>query len=841
MLASAGGSAACPLRMARNSVTSVSTLSGKASCSSRPSHIFTSVNGGTNDESCSDFKTSSTSELPKLAAKPTRSSKARRRNHDSSCDPEIFTPEPELVGVSTPLRSLLSGPILSCCAAWMPAAADATGDETDSASWAGSVVEPAEGSPTATVEVASAASCCTSCEASDPDAGKPKPGGGANVRPSPEVSDSFGCEGLLTIASGAAAEASAGGGGGGGGGGGKGGAGNSGGGRGGAGGKSGGRGSSEMTFEEYQAMQKEKKAQQKKEQEEKAKQRAAAAAKAFEEEAAGGPPPPKAEPAVVEEKQSAPPPPAQEAEDDWEAQAEEEAEVKAEEPPAPEPAPAPAAETKPAAPEPAPKAPEPAPKPKEPEAPAKVEEPAEAEEEEEIVEEEEAKPVKAEGGLKEPDSRRHLNVVFIGHVDAGKSTTCGNVLYLCNCVDERTIEKYQKEAKDKNRESWFLAYIMDTNEEEKAKGKTVEVGRAHFETENRRFTILDAPGHKSYVPNMIAGASQADIGVLIISARKGEFETGFERGGQTTEHTLLAKTLGVEKLVIAVNKMDDPSVQWAQERYDEIVGKLKPFMKQSGFKEDQAIFLPISGLTGDNIKEKKNTPSWFKEKSLLDLLDSLDTEPRNKNAPFRIPMLDGYKDMGSTMALGKVEQGMIKPGSKCIIQPTSVKCTVQSVFIQEEEMQYAAGGENVVLKVTGCGEDDLKKGYVLCPIAEPIRALTKFKAQLQVLELPEERPVLTAGYRAVMHVHVAIEECEILKLYESRTKKDMKKVEKNPKFVREGSILTCSIAMARATALDLFTGCQQLGRFTLRDEGRTIAIGKITELPKPEADSKPGK
>merc|ERR1712125_76953 len=173
-----------------------------------------------------------------------------------------------------------------------------------------------------------------------------------------------------------------------------------------------------------------------------------------------------------------------------------------------------------------------------------------------------------------------MNVVFIGHVDAGKSTTCGNILFLCNCVDERQVEKYQKEAKDKNRESWFLAYIMDTNEEEKAKGKTVEVGRAHFETENKRFTILDAPGHKSYVPNMIGGASQADIGVLLISARKGEFETGFEKGGQTGEHALLAKTLGVEQLVLAINKMDDPTVEWSKSRYDDIVKKLSAFLKK---------------------------------------------------------------------------------------------------------------------------------------------------------------------------------------------------------------------------------------------------------------------
>merc|ERR1711972_638079 len=345
-------------------------------------------------------------------------------------------------------------------------------------------------------------------------------------------------------------------------------------------------------------------------------------------------------------------------------------------------------------------------------------------------------------------------------------------------------------------------------------------------------TILDAPGHKSYVPNMISGASQADIGVLIISARKGEFETGFERGGQTREHALLAKTLGVDKLVLAINKMDDPSVEWKQERYDEIVKKMSPFLKTSGFKEDQILFLPISGLTGDNIQERKKTPAWFTGKTLLDSLDSVETPARSKDLPLRIPMLDGYKDMGATMAIGKIEQGTAKPGMKVTVQPIGQKCTIQAVYIKDEEMQFACCGENVTLKMSGVSENELTKGYVMAEAATPAKVVSKFKAQLQIIELPEERPVLTSGYRAVLHVHTAAEECEILKLYESMSMTDRKKKEKNPRFVREGSILTCSISLARSTTVDTFKGVQQLGRFTLRDEGRTIAIGKITELPK---------
>merc|ERR1712070_666622 len=185
--------------------------------------------------------------------------------------------------------------------------------------------------------------------------------------------------------------------------------------------------------------------------------------------------------------------------------------------------------------------------------------------------------------------------------------------------------------------------------------------------------------------------------------------------------------------------------------------------------------------------------------------------------------------MGSVMAIGKVEQGVVRPGTKCIIAPIGQKCTIASVNIDDEEVQYANCGENICIKVVGASEDELRKGFVPCPAIDPVRTVTKFKAKIQVLELPEERPVLTAGYKAVIHVHVAIEECEIFKLYESTDPKT-KKTQKAPNFVREGMAVVCSIALARPTAVDAFPGAQQLGRFTLRDEGRTIAIGAITQL-----------
>jgi peptide chain release factor subunit 3 len=276
------------------------------------------------------------------------------------------------------------------------------------------------------------------------------------------------------------------------------------------------------------------------------------------------------------------------------------------------------------------------------------------------------------------DARQHMNVVFIGHVDAGKSTTAGQILFLTGGVDDRTIEKYEREAKEKNRESWYMAYIMDTNEEERAKGKTVEVGRAHFETEKTRYTILDAPGHKSFVPNMISGASQADIGVLVISARKGEFETGFERGGQTREHAQLAKTLGVSRLVVAVNKMDDPSIvepgdAWSKPRFDEIVAKLTPFLKGCGYKPSDLVYVPISGLMGKNMKTKVGAEvcPWYQGEPLFEILDGIEASSRDPYAPFRMPVMDKYKDMG-TIVMGKCESGVVRRGDRLMMMPNKV-------------------------------------------------------------------------------------------------------------------------------------------------------------------------
>jgi len=442
----------------------------------------------------------------------------------------------------------------------------------------------------------------------------------------------------------------------------------------------------------------------------------------------------------------------------------------------------------------------------------------------------------------EGDPREHLNLVFIGHVDAGKSTLSGNILYLTDNVDKRTIEKYEREAKDLNRESWFLAFIMDTNEEERAKGKTVEVGKAHFDTEVKRYTILDAPGHKNYVPNMIMGASQADIAVLVISARKGEFETGFDRGGQTREHALLAKTLGVSYLVVVVNKMDDPTVQWKKERFDECTGKLKPFLKSCGFKIKKEVkFVPISGLTGANVKDEVD-PSvcdWWKpsytggenntaKSTLIGLLDSLEIEGRDASAPLRIPILDRYTDRG-TIAMGKVESGTVRPGMKVTLMPTRNTYKIDAVWANEVPVAAARPGENVLLKLGGgCGVEDVQRGFVVCT-NPPCRSVQKVICKAMLMDMPDNNQIFTAGFQAMFHTHTCEEEATVVKLFETTNKKGI--VNKKPAFATVGMQMIVMLELERMTPLGTFDTEPYMGRFTLRTEGKTVAIGIVTKLP----------
>ncbi|KAH3903936.1 peptide chain release factor GTP-binding subunit [Parastagonospora nodorum] len=438
-----------------------------------------------------------------------------------------------------------------------------------------------------------------------------------------------------------------------------------------------------------------------------------------------------------------------------------------------------------------------------------------------------------EATLAEMYGKEHVNIIFLGHVDAGKSTLGGSILISTGMVDERTLDKYKREAKDAGRETWYISWALDLNKEERAQGKTIEVGRGFFETEKRRYSILDAPGHKTYVPNMIGGASQADVGVLVISARKGEYETGFEKGGQTREHAMLAKTQGVNKLVIVVNKMDDPTVEWSEERYKECTSKLVQFLKGVGYnpKTDIAM-MPVSAQTFTGIKERvpKDLAPWYDGPSLLEYLDGMQALERKLNAPFMMPIAAKYKDMG-TMVEGKIESGIIKKENKYIMMPNRQMIHISALYgEQEDEIPAATCGDQVRIRLRGVEEEDILPGYVLCSPKRPVHCVSTFEAQVVLLDL---KSIMTAGFNCVLHVHSAQEEVTISALLHKLEKGTGRKSKKAPGFATKGMSIIARLEVtgtAGSICVERFEDYPQLGRFTLRDQGQTIAIGKITKL-----------
>ncbi|XP_042578320.1 eukaryotic peptide chain release factor GTP-binding subunit ERF3A-like isoform X2 [Cyprinus carpio] len=444
------------------------------------------------------------------------------------------------------------------------------------------------------------------------------------------------------------------------------------------------------------------------------------------------------------------------------------------------------------------------------------------EEEEEVVPTPKVAPTQPNAPKKE-----HVNVVFIGHVDAGKSTIGGQIMYLTGMVEKRTLEKYEKEAKEKNRETWYLSWALDTNQEERDKGKTVEVGRAYFETEKKHFTILDAPGHKSFVPNMIGGASQADLAVLVISARKGEFETGFEKGGQTREHAMLAKTAGVKHLIVLVNKMDDPTVNWSLERYEECKEKLVPFLKKVGFNPRKDIhFMPCSGLTGANLKEPAEYCPWYTGLPFIPHLDSLPNFNRSSDGPVRLPIVDKYKDMG-TVVLGKLESGSISKAQQLVMMPNRHTVEVLSLLSDDVETDDASPGENLKLRLKGIEEEEILPGFILCNAENLCHTGRTFDAQIVIIE---HKSIICPGYNAVLHIHTCIEEVQITALICLVDKKTGDKSKTRPRFVKQDQVCIARLRTAGTICLETFKDFPQMGRFTLRDEGKTIAIGKVLKL-----------
>lgn len=370
-------------------------------------------------------------------------------------------------------------------------------------------------------------------------------------------------------------------------------------------------------------------------------------------------------------------------------------------------------------------------------------------------------------------NKEPMNIIFIGHVDSGKSTMCGSILLFSGKVDKEEFRRYEIEAKQNNRLNWLHAYIMDINPEERDKGITVEVGKAMFELKKKRFTIIDCPGHKNYVPNMIAGASQADIAALVVSSKSGEFEAGFDKGGQTREHAILASYLGSSHLIVIINKMDDNN--WSEKRFKEIKDKMTPFLKEvCEYDVDKSItWVPVSAINNLNMETKvpEAICPWYKGEGLLDTLDNIPKKERVYRDCLRFPVSDKHQDKGDLIVYGKIESGAIKDGQKLLLMPGRKEITVLKIQDNEDKtIPFATTGDNIKIFIKGVASEEIKRGNVITGLQFVCHTAIEFEADLTVIDPPANK-VISGGFPCVLHLHATQEEVEIIQIKMNKSTK----------------------------------------------------------------------
>ncbi|MEE9409787.1 MAG: translation elongation factor EF-1 subunit alpha [Candidatus Heimdallarchaeota archaeon] len=417
----------------------------------------------------------------------------------------------------------------------------------------------------------------------------------------------------------------------------------------------------------------------------------------------------------------------------------------------------------------------------------------------------------------------HLNLVIIGHVDHGKSTMTGHLLYLCGSISEREIQKYEKEAELIGRGSFKFAWVLDKLKEERERGVTIDLAFYKFETKKYYYTIIDAPGHRDFVKNMITGTSQADAAILVISAGTGEFEAGISTTGQTREHALLAKTLGVDQLLVAVNKMD--LANYKQERFQEIKDEMERNLKLFGFSMDKVTFVPVSGMLGDNLREKPDKMDWYDGPVLLDALDTFEIPPKPIDKPLRLPVQDVYTITGiGTVPVGRIETGVLKPKDEVIFQPTGKKAAVMSIEMHHEDIDEAIPGDNIGFSCKGLSKTDVRRGDVVGHVAKPPTVASQFTATVQVIRHPS---AIAAGYTPVIHCGTAQVATRFAEL-KSKTTKGEKTAK--PDFLKNGDAAEVVLIPTRDMVVEPYLEIPQLGRFAVRDMGQTVAVGIVKSV-----------
>ncbi|CAE6526733.1 unnamed protein product [Rhizoctonia solani] len=459
--------------------------------------------------------------------------------------------------------------------------------------------------------------------------------------------------------------------------------------------------------------------------------------------------------------------------------------------------------------------------------------------------------------------KTHVNVVVIGHVDSGKSTTTGHLIYKCGGIDKRTIEKFEKEAAELGKGSFKYAWVLDKLKAERERGITIDIALWKFETPKYMVTVIDAPGHRDFIKNMITGTSQADCAILIIAGGTGEFEAGISKDGQTREHALLAFTLGVRQLIVAVNKMD--TTKWSEDRFNEIIKETSNFIKKVGYNPKTVAFVPISGWHGDNMLEESPNMPWYKGwtkenksgavkgKTLLDAIDAIEPPVRPSDKPLRLPLQDVYKIGGiGTVPVGRVETGVIKAGMVVTFAPTNVTTEVKSVEMHHEQLEAGNPGDNVGFNIKNVSVKDIRRGNVASDskndpakeaasfnaqvINDPAKEAASFNAQVIVINHPGQ---IGAGYAPVLDCHTAHIACKFAELIEKIDRRTGKAIEQNPKFIKSGDAAIVKLVPSKPMCVETYNEYPPLGRFAVRDMRQTVAVGVIKAVEK--TDGKGGK
>jgi elongation factor 1-alpha len=421
--------------------------------------------------------------------------------------------------------------------------------------------------------------------------------------------------------------------------------------------------------------------------------------------------------------------------------------------------------------------------------------------------------------------KEHFNLVFVGHVDHGKSTTVGRLLFDSGNIDEQALRKLKDKATELGKAGFEFAFVMDNLKEERERGVTIDLSHKKFETDKYYFTIIDAPGHKDFVKNMITGASQADAAVLCVAANDGVM-------AQTKEHVFLCKTLGVSQLIVAVNKMD--MKDYKEDVFNKVKEDVSALLKTVGYKPDEVIFVPESALKGDNVYKKSENMSWYSGPSLFEAINGLKTPEKPTELPLRLPIQDVYNITGiGVVPVGRVETGVMKVGDKVIVVPgregKGVTGECKTIEMHHEQMKQAEPGDNIGFNVRGIGKKDIARGDVLGHTDNPPTVASEFTAQIIVLNHPT---VVTVGYTPVFHIHTAQVACQITAIEKKLNPATGETVAENPDFVKNGDAAIIKVKPVQPLVIEKKSDIPQMSSFAIRDSGATVAAGMCIDLVK---------